>query len=204
MFFKQVRQGGDNFSYLVADEVSREAAVVDSSFNMDELTRIIKAEGFSLKYIINTHGHSDHTAGNLELRSTLGGQIVAHKLSRIRYDLRVDDGDVLEVGKVRIAVIYTPGHTTDSICLLVDNKKLLTGDTLFVGECGRTDLAGGDSKAMYDSLFNKLMKLDDKVEVYPGHDYGPKPSSTIGDERRSNYVLQPRSVEEFVEFMSSP
>jgi hydroxyacylglutathione hydrolase len=204
MFFKQVRQGGDNFSYIVADEVSQEAAVVDSSFNADELTRIIKAEGFSLKYIINTHGHSDHTAGNLELRSAFGAQIVAHKLSRIRYDLRVDDGETLEVGKVRISVIYTPGHTSDSICLLVDNQKLLTGDTLFVGECGRTDLAGGDSKAMYDSLFNKLMKLSDEVEVYPGHDYGPKPYSTIGEQRRSNYVLQPRSLEEFIEFMQEP
>lgn len=204
MFFKQVSQGGDNFSYIIADEASREAAVVDSSFNADELTRIIKAEGFSLKYVINTHGHSDHTAGNLELRSTFGAQIVAHKLSRIRYDLRVDDGDTLEVGKVPIAVIYTPGHTTDSICLLVNNQKLLTGDTLFVGECGRTDLAGGDSRAMYDSLFSKLMKLSDEVEVYPGHDYGSKPYSTIGEQRHSNYVLQPRSPEEFVEFMKTP
>ncbi|HTY75347.1 MAG TPA: MBL fold metallo-hydrolase [Candidatus Nanoarchaeia archaeon] len=204
MFFKQISQGGDNFSYIIADEISHEAAVVDSSFNMDELTRIIKTEGFSLKYIINTHGHSDHTAGNLELRSTLGGQIVAHKLSRIRYDLSVEDGDTLEVGKIQIAIIYTPGHTTDSICLLADTKKLLTGDTLFVGECGRTDLPGGDSKAMYDSLFNKLMKLGDEVEVYPGHDYGSKPYSTIGDEKRSNYVLQPRSLEEFVEFMQEP
>ena len=204
MFFRQVKQNSDNFSYIIADTASREAAVVDTSFNFDELARIIAEEKFQLKYIINTHGHSDHTAGNLELRSALGGQIVAYESSRIRCDLRVQGGDVLNVGNVKIAVIYTPGHTTDSICLLVDGEKLLTGDTLFVGECGRTDLLGGSSASMYDSLFNKLLKLGDAVEVYPGHDYGAKPSSTIGEERRSNYVLQPRSLEEFEDFMKEP
>jgi glyoxylase-like metal-dependent hydrolase (beta-lactamase superfamily II) len=109
----------------------------------------------------------------------------------------------LELGKVKIKVIYTPGHTPDGICLLVENK-LLTGDTLFVGECGRTDMLGASAEAMYDSLFDKLMKLDDSVEVYPGHDYGSAPHSTIGKERRTNYVLEKRTLEEFVEFMSTP
>lgn len=86
----------------------------------------------------------------------------------------------------------------------IENKKLLTGDTLFVGECGRTDLPGGNTKSMYDSLFNKLSKLNDEVEVYPGHDYGLKPSSTIGEEKKSNYTLQPRSLEDFIEFMKQP
>jgi glyoxylase-like metal-dependent hydrolase (beta-lactamase superfamily II) len=129
---------------------------------------------------------------------------VAHKLSRINADIAVDDGDIIRLGNVPIKFIYTPGHTPDSICLLVDNKKLLTGDTLFVGECGRTDLLGGNSRSMYDSLFNKLLKLNDAVEVYPGHDYGSKPYSTIGEERRSNYTLQPRSLAEFIEFMKQP
>jgi glyoxylase-like metal-dependent hydrolase (beta-lactamase superfamily II) len=201
MFFKQVQSHGDNFSYILADEATREAAVVDSSFNAEEIVRVLKAEGFTLKYIFCTHGHSDHTAGNTELRSTLGGQIVVHSFSRVRADLKVEDGDTLNVGGVQVKVIYTPGHTTDGICLLVDGKKLLTGDTLFVGECGRTDLPGGNPKSLYDSLFNKLLKLGDDVEVYPGHDYGDKPSSTIGDEKETNYVLEPRSVKEFVEFM---
>jgi glyoxylase-like metal-dependent hydrolase (beta-lactamase superfamily II) len=87
------------------------------------------------------------------------------------------------------------------MCLLVDNTKLLTGDTLFVGECGRTDLPGGNSRSLYGSLFNKLLKLNDAVEVYPGHDYGSKPYSTIGEERMTNYVLQPRSLMEFIAFM---
>jgi hydroxyacylglutathione hydrolase len=204
MFFRQIEQYGDNFSYIIADETTREAAVVDSSFNAEELLRVLKAEGFTLKYIISTHGHSDHSAGNSELHSALGGQMVTHTLSKVHAGAKVEDGNVLHVGSVELKVIYTPGHTEDSICLLVDGKKLLTGDTLFVGECGRTDLPGGNAKRMYDSLFNKLLTLGDDVEVYPGHDYGVKANSTIGWERRTNYVLEPRSVAEFVEFMRQP
>jgi hydroxyacylglutathione hydrolase len=204
MFFRQVQQHSDNFSYIIADDATREAAVVDSSFNAGEITRILKAENLKLKYIINTHGHSDHTAGNAELRSIFNAKIVAHKLSRINAAVKVDDGDVIRIGSIPIKVIHTPGHTPDSICLLVDNQKLLTGDTLFVGECGRTDLPRGNSKSMYHSLFHKILKLNDDVEVYPGHDYGSKPSSTIGEERRSNYTLEPRSLAEFIEFMSQP
>jgi glyoxylase-like metal-dependent hydrolase (beta-lactamase superfamily II) len=116
----------------------------------------------------------------------------------------VDDGDIIHIGSIPVKIIHTPGHTPDGICLLVDNQKLLTGDTLFVGECGRTDMPGGNSKNMYNSLFNKILKLNDDVEVYPGHDYGPKPSSTIGEEKRSNYTLEPRSLAEFIEFMNQP
>ena len=204
MLFRQVQQHSDNFSYIIADEATREAAVVDSSFNAGEIIRVLKTENLTLKYIVNTHGHSDHTAGNAELLSVFNAKTVAHKLSRINADIRVDDGDIMHVGKVPIKVIHTPGHTPDGICLLVDNKKLLTGDTLFVGECGRTDLPGGNSKSLYDSLFNKLLKLDDAVEVYPGHDYGPKRHSTIGEQRSTNYVLQPRSLNDFIAFMRSP
>lgn len=204
LFFRQIKENGDNFSYILADEATREAAVVDSSFNVDAISRLVEGEGLRLLYVISTHGHSDHTAGNQELRRVFGAKSVAHQLSRSPVDVKVGDGDVLDVGGVRVRVIHTPGHTPDSICLLVDGKKLLTGDTLFVGECGRTDMPGGNSRSLYDSLFNKLMKLDDGVEVYPGHDYGAKPISSIAEEKRSNYVLQPRSVEEFVEFMLQP
>ena len=204
MFFRQVQQHGDNFSYIIADDATREAAVVDSSFNAGEIIRVLKTENLKLKYVINTHDHSDHTAGNEELLSMFNAKTVAHKLSRINADVEVEDGDFIHLGNVSIKVIHTPGHAPDSICLLIDNKKLLTGDTLFVGECGRTDLPGGDSRSMYDSLFSKLLKLDDAVEVYPGHDYGAKPYSTIGEERRTNYVLQPRSLMEFIAFMRQP
>jgi hydroxyacylglutathione hydrolase len=204
MFFKQIQKHGDNFSYIVGDENAREVAVVDSSFNSGEIIKILNSKKFCLKFIINTHGHSDHTAGNIELCSIFGAKVVAHKLSKVKFDVAVEDGDLLTVGGVTIKVLYTPGHTLDSICLLVNNKKLLTGDTLFVGECGRTDFSGGNSRSMYNSLFNKLLKLNDAVEVYPGHDYGSKPSSTIGDEKKSNYTLQPRSVEDFIDFMKQP
>jgi glyoxylase-like metal-dependent hydrolase (beta-lactamase superfamily II) len=203
MFFKQIKQRGDNFSYVIADEASKEAAVVDPSFNAEAIAKIVRDQNLNLKYAINTHGHMDHTAGNEELKSGFHAKIIAHKLSGVKKDVGVVDGDVLELGKVKIKVIYTPGHTPDGICLLVENK-LLTGDTLFVGECGRTDMLGASAEAMYDSLFDKLMKLDDSVEVYPGHDYGSAPHSTIGKERRTNYVLEKRTLEEFVEFMSTP
>ena len=204
MYFKQIQQHGDNFSYIIADEETREAVVVDSSYNAGEIIRILKTEKLHLKYLINTHGHSDHTAGNEEMRFNFGVITIAHKLSINKPEVTVEDGDMISVGLVKIKVIHTPGHTPDGICLLVEGKKLLTGDTLFVSECGRTDMAGGDSAKLYNSLFDKLMKLRDDIEVYPGHDYGPRPHSTIGEERKSNYVLQPRTVEEFKAFMGTP
>ena len=203
MFFKQIKQYGDNFSYVVADEKTGEAAVIDPSFNAAAITKLLKDRKLKAKYVIDTHGHSDHTAGNDEIKRVFGAKIVAHELSKTKKDVSVVDQDTVNVGDVSIRVIYTPGHTVDGICLLVDNK-LLTGDTLFVGECGRTDLPGSSPEDMYHSLFDKLMKLDDRVEVYPGHDYGPKPSSTIGEEKRTNYVLEKRTLKEFIDFMSQP
>ena len=201
MFFKQVIQRGDNFSYIIADDTTKEAAVVDPSFNADAIIRIVRDQNLNAKYVINTHDHGDHTASNEDFRSKFGAKVVAHELSHVNKDVSVVDGDVVRVGEIAIKVIHTPGHTQDSICLLVDDK-LLTGDTLFVGECGRTDLPGGSAEDMYHSLFDKLMRLDDNIKVYPGHDYGPKPHSTIGVERRTNYTLQKRTVDEFIAFMN--
>jgi glyoxylase-like metal-dependent hydrolase (beta-lactamase superfamily II) len=187
----------------VADEFRKEAAVIDPSFNADVIAAIVKEHGFKIKYVINTHDHMDHTASNEELTSVFGAKLVAHRLSHVKKDLSVEDADIIKLGAISIKIIHTPGHTRDCICLLIDGK-LLTGDTLFVGECGRTDLPGGSSESLYDTLFQKLMKLDDDVEVYPGHDYGTRPHSTIGIEKRTNYVLQNRTREEFVEFMRLP
>ncbi len=204
MFFNQVQGRGDNFSYVIGDEHLRKAAVVDVSFNSAEIIRILNQNKFVLEFIISTHGHSDHTAENTHLKTTMGGKIVAHNLASFEADTKVADGQILKVGEIELKVIHTPGHTPDSICLLANNERLLTGDTLFVGECGRTDLPGGNPRSMYHSLFEKLLKLDDDIKVYPGHNYGVKPFSMIGEEKRSNYVLRPRSIEEFVEFMSEP
>jgi len=203
MFFKQIKYRGDNFSYIIADVGSREVGVVDPSFNVDAIILILKDQNFNLKYIINTHGHPDHTAGNEELKSAFHSKIVAHKLSHVSQDISVVDGDRIRLGTVTIEIIHTPGHTPDSICLLTEGK-LLTGDTLFVGECGRTDLPGGNVKDMYVSLLQRIAKLDDSIEVYPGHDYGPSPNSTIGREKQTNYTLQNRTLQQFIQFMQTP
>jgi hydroxyacylglutathione hydrolase len=203
MLLWQVKHRGDNFSYIIADDTTKEAAVVDPSFNANEIIRIVKEQKLNLKYIINTHQHMDHIAGNQDVKSAFNAKIVAHKLAKGQVDISVEDGDVINVDKVVIKVIHTPGHTPDSMCLLVDGK-LLTGDTLFVGECGRTDLPNGSPEDMYHSLFDKLMKLDDSIEVYPGHDYGSSPSSTIGAERKNNYTLKKSTIDEFVDFMKQP
>jgi glyoxylase-like metal-dependent hydrolase (beta-lactamase superfamily II) len=201
MFFKQIKGKGNNFSYIIADENTKETAVVDPGFNADEIKNLLNDENLKLLFIINTHDHVDHIVGNDELKLRFGAKTVAHRLSKITTDLRVDEGDEIRLGNVSLKVIYTPGHSPDGICLLVNNKKLLTGDTLLVGSVGSTAMAGGDSKSMYDSLFNKLLRFEDNVEVYPGHDRGTGSSSTLSKEKRSNNALQARSIEEFVELM---
>ncbi len=204
MILKQIPISmGRNFAYIIADEATREAAVIDPGHDVEDILRQVQQLNVHAKYIINTHQHTDHTAGNEDLKHRYHAKIVAHKESRVKKDISVEEGDVISMGKVSIRVIHTPGHTPDSVCLLVDGR-LLTGDTLFIGECGRTDKPGASPEAMYDSLLNKLSKLDDKIEVYPGHDYGPKPSSTIGEEKKTNYTLKKRTLKEFLAFMSAP
>ncbi len=202
MFFKQIKYRGDNFSYIIADDVTKDAVVVDPSFNAEGIVRLLREKNLSVKFVINTHGHIDHTADNEYIKSNFSAKIVAHKLSEVKKDVSVTDGDIVNLGGIHIKVIHTPGHTPDGICLLVDGK-LLTGDTLFVGECGRTDLPGSSPEKMYHSL-HRLIELDDNIEIYPGHDYGVKPSSTIGIEKKTNYTLENRTLDEFLEFMSQP
>ena len=204
MIFEQVPVGTfQNFSYIIGDPDTKKAALVDPAWEADRLLSLCQNSGLSVSHVINTHSHHDHVEGNDAVVGRTHAKVVAHQSSPVRKDLSVNDGDTIEVGSLVVKAIHTPGHCPDHICLLVDGK-VLTGDTLFVGECGRTDLVGGDAGAMYDSLFDKLMILDDSIEVYPGHDYGRKPSSTIGEERRTNYTLKPRSKEEFIKFMAEP
>lgn len=203
MFVKQIPVGSmANFTYVVADEKSKVAAAIDPSWDLEKVLDVLKSHDLKLKYIINTHTHFDHVLGNEQLAEITGAEIIMHKNSNLTKNRTVDDGDIIKVGNIDFKVIYTPGHSKDSICLLTDNK-LFTGDTLFVGNCGRVDLPGGSAAELYDSLFNKLVKLDENIEVYPGHDYGSKPVSTIGDEKRTNYVLKPRTKGEFLQFMQS-
>ena len=204
MLFKRFLTGSlENFSYLIADEKSKEAAVVDPVHAAEEMVDFAEKNGLRIIYLINTHQHFDHILGNRKVTDSTGAKVVLHGSAKIKKDIAVEDGDTLKLGETEIKIIHTPGHTPDSICLLVRNK-LLTGDTLYVGECGRTDLPGGDSSALYDSLFGKIIKMDDSIEIYPGHDYGKTKSSTLGYEKKNNYTLQPRTREEFIKFMSEP
>jgi len=203
MIFKQVQVGAyQNFSYIIGDEDTRKAALVDPAWEVNKLLQLCSDLKLNVTLIINTHSHSDHVAGNASVSQRTGAKIVAHVSSPVHKDISVEEGDTITVGDVSVEILHTPGHCPDHICLLFNNK-VLTGDTLFVGECGRTDLAGGNSSEMYDSL-NKLLNLNDKIEVYPGHDYGPKKSSTIGYERQNNYTLKKRTRQEFIQFMKEP
>jgi hydroxyacylglutathione hydrolase len=192
-----------NFAYLIGDEEAQVAAVVDPAWDIEKILDFAKRNRLRILYVINTHQHPDHVSGNDELAGATGAKVVAHEASRNRKDVSIRDGETLRVGSLELKFIHTPGHSPDHVCVLV-NGKLMTGDALFVGECGRTDLSGGSSEQMYDTLFNKLMTLPDNVEVYPGHDYGSKPHSTIAYEKANNYVLKPRTLKEFVQFMKEP
>jgi len=204
MIFKQVAVGAlQNFAYVIGDERTRIGAIIDPAWEVDKLLKTCSDLGLRVSYIINTHSHPDHVEGNELVVRRTGAKIIMHEKSRLRKDISVRDGDVVNIGTLKLNIIHTPGHCPDSICVLVDGK-LLTGDTLFVGECGRTDLAGSSSSDMYESLFHKILPLQDSIEVYPGHDYGSKPFSTIGYERENNYTLKPRTLEEFRRFMSQP
>ena len=202
MIFEQIRKRGDNFSYLIGDEGSGLAAVADPSGNQRTIIRHLKKKGLRLVYVFLTHSHPDHTFGTDYLTKKTGAKVVAHESSRVRIDLAAEDGQKMKLGGLTIEIMHTPGHTPDGICVIADGK-IMTGDTLFVRECGRTDLSGGDPVEMYDSL-NRIKALPEDMEVWPGHDYGPKPSSTIGEEVRENYTLEQRILEEFIEFMKEP
>jgi hydroxyacylglutathione hydrolase len=189
-----------NFTYLVANAEGGEGVVIDPSFGIEPVVRSIDAHRVKVRYIRDTHSHRDHVAGNRELRERTSAKVVAHESAPLGQDISVREGDVVESGRIRFQVLHTPGHTPDSVLYLFEGK-LATGDTLFVGECGRTDLPGGNPSAMYDSLLGRIVKLDDALVVLPGHDYGPTPTSTIGREKRENYVLQPRTRGEFIRFL---
>ena len=192
-----------NFTYIVADEEDGEAAVIDPSWDLDKILHILKKNNWRAKYIINTHTHFDHVLGNEQMAELTGAKIVQHKNSKLEKDIAVSDGDTIEIGSIRLRVLDTPGHSKDSICLLLEGQFIFTGDTLFVGNCGRVDLPGSDAKEMFDSLFNRLAKLDENLILYPGHNYGLTSISTIGHEKKTNYVLRPRSKQEFLELMTA-
>ena len=192
-----------NFSYIIADEKIGQAAIIDPSWDLEKIFDTLKKNRWNSKYIINTHSHFDHVLGNEQVAEITGANIVQHNNSQLVKQISVSEGDLVKVGDIPIRILHTPGHSADSICLIVDGHFVFTGDTLFVGNCGRVDLPGSNASEMYTSLLEKVAKLDESLIVYPGHDYGPRPTSTIGEEKRTNYVLRPRSMKEFLQFMAA-
>ena len=206
MFFKQVKVGPmQNFCYIVGDEISKVAAIVDAGWDVDKLISICDKENLKIKKIILTHSHYDHVQKVDELASRTNSTVYFHEddYSEIKktiknFNIKIvksRNNDTINIGNIKIKVIHTPGHTQGAICLLVENK-LLTGDTLFVNAIGRTDLAGGDTIKLFESL-QKMKKLKDDIEVYPGHDYGEIPFSTIGNEKKNNPYFKCESKEQF-------
>ena len=186
-----------NFSYIVEDESTHEAIIIDPSWDLDKIIHIIEEQNLNPKYIVNTHWHDDHTRGNEELAAEISTRIVQHEASTLQNDMTVKDGDSIKFGCSELIVYHTPGHSKDSICLVGDGK-IFSGDTLFVGNCGRIDLPGGSSRELYHSLFDVISNLDDGLIMYPGHDYGSAQTSTIGNEKMTNPVMQKISEEDFV------
>ena len=186
-----------NFSYIVEDESTHEAIIIDPSWDLDKITQTVEEQNLNPKYIVNTHWHDDHTRGNEELAAEISAKIVQHEASNLQNDMTVKDGDSIKFGCSELVVYHTPGHSKDSICLVGDGK-IFSGDTLFVGNCGRIDLPGGSSRELYHSLFDVISNLDDGLIMYPGHDYGSAQTSTIGNEKMTNPVMQKISEDDFV------
>jgi glyoxylase-like metal-dependent hydrolase (beta-lactamase superfamily II)/rhodanese-related sulfurtransferase len=225
MYFKQFYLAClAHASYLIGSE--GEAAVVDPQRDVDQYISEAEAQGFEIKYVIETHLHADFVSGHRELAARTGAEIVfGEKADADFRHLAVRDGDEIHMGSVTFHFLETPGHTPESISVLLNDvdtpnepRKILTGDTLFIGDVGRPDLAGGKgftsemmAAMLYDSLHDKLLKLDDNVEVYPAHGAGSscgkniskETSSTIGQQRAFNYALQPMSKESFVTMMTT-
>ncbi len=205
MIIKQFIAGPlENNIYLLADEDTKQAVLIDATLLTSDITDAVKELGADVRYILLTHGHFDHIMGLNDLKNALGAKAVINKNDLVLsdkineftrmfnmpesappvYERYVDDGDIINVGNMNIKVISTPGHTQGGVCYLVDDN-LFSGDTLFRDSVGRTDLWGGNFEKLSDSIKNKLFKLDDNIKVFPGHG----PMTTIGYEKKYNEII---------------
>lgn len=215
LIFKQIKRADSGcVTYLIGSSKTGECVIVDPLLDTDYIIQQVKDLRFNkVTHVIDTHTHTDHVSGsrNLVKQFNLNG-VILHSNSKCNFKtIPVEDGQTLTIGDIKLQFLYTPGHTYDHICILIDGTKVLTGDTMLIGDVGRIDL-GGDPKdkaeKLYDSLHGKLLKLDDPVEVYPthvgaAHHLGNSSTfSTIEKERSENMALKAKSKEEFYKYMT--
>ena len=196
------------FSYLIGDEQAKECLFIDPADEHDLLIREAESRDLAVKYIVNTHCHIDHVMGNREMAKRTGAKIIIHEADAAGLaatspqlldmfgaeapppaDILVSDGQIIQIGRVAIKVIHTPGHTPGGMCLFIDGM-VFTGDTLFVGSIGRTDLPGSSYEDLEQSIRSRLYALPGETIVYPGHNYGMQPTSTIERERLTNAFVR--------------
>jgi glyoxylase-like metal-dependent hydrolase (beta-lactamase superfamily II)/rhodanese-related sulfurtransferase len=203
MIFEQIAVGGCQ-SYLVGCGDSCVGALIDPEVSqIDRYLSLATRDGLQIHFVIDTHTHADHFSAAAQIAERLGAVRVMHRASPAPgVAMRVDDGESIALGKLRLKVMHTPGHTEDSMCLMVEDR-VFTGDTLLIGGTGRTDLPSGSPQALYDSLFSRLLALDPAIKVYPAHDYKGRTHSTIGDEITNNPRLQQKDRVAFVQMMNT-
>ena len=205
MIFNQLFDNiSSTYTYIIASDRGREALIIDPVLEKtDEYLNILKKLDLKLVKVIDTHIHADHITGLNELgKRTNCTKIMGEQSKSEVVDLKVKEDDKIEIDKIELKTIYTPGHTDCSYSFLM-NDRVFTGDTLLINGTGRTDFQNGSAKTQYDSLFNKLLKLPEKTIVYPAHDYNGKKFSTIGDEKNNNPRLQVDNVDQYVEIMNN-
>jgi glyoxylase-like metal-dependent hydrolase (beta-lactamase superfamily II) len=204
MIFKQIFDTeSSTYTYLIASAKGREAVIIDPVIeNVDNYIKILGELDLKLVKVIDTHIHADHVTGATKLKqATNCTTLMGEHTPADAVEIKVKDGEIIEIDNLKIKSLYTPGHTSDSYSFLLNNY-LFSGDTLLINGTGRTDFQNGSSKDAYNSLFNNLLKLPEETLVYPGHDYNGKFSSTIGNEKKFNPRLQVKSEDEYVDIMS--
>ena len=205
MIFKQVfDKKSSTYTYIIASSEGREALIIDPVLdNVEAYIKILNQLNLKLVKVIDTHIHADHVTGAGKLRDkTKCVTIMGEHTPTDAVELKVKDDEIIKLDKLNFRAIYTPGHTSDSFCFLMD-KYLFSGDTLLINGTGRTDFQNGNSTDAYNSIFNRLLKLPEDTLLYPAHDYKGETVSTIGKEKRSNPRLQVRNVDEYIEIMNN-
>ena len=220
IYFKQLELGPmQNYVYLLGDPNTHEAAVVDAAWDVDAILRTAEADGYRITKDLVTHFHPDHLGGSLMGRTIIGAaELIARVPAKVHVHkaelpfvhrvtglsasdlVPVEGGDEVQVGQLKVKLLHTPGHTPGSQCFLVGNA-LVSGDTLFIGSCGRIDLPGSNPEDMYRSLTQVLAALPDETVLYPGHNYADRPRSTIGDEKRTNMTMRFHNLKDFLAMM---